>query len=416
MHAGEGAARPLFFRSPPTANVAGPSRTLHGVELTILMPCLNEAKTVVQCVDAAFAFLRRAAIQGEVVVADNGSTDGSPELACAAGARVIHVADRGYGAALIGGVREARGSYIIMGDADCSYDFANLDGFVKKLRGGADLVMGNRFAGGIAPGAMPPLHRYLGNPVLSFVGRLFFRTSIRDFHCGLRGFSSDAITRLGLVTHGMEFASEMVAKAALAGLLIEEVPTELRPDGRDRAPHLRTWRDGWRHLRFLLLFCPRWLFLYPGIALFAAGVTGLALLSRGTVRIASVGLDIHSQLYMGGATVIGTQMIALAIITKWMAVLAGIVAPPKWLLVFGRYLSVESGLIASMLLIGLGFAHSVQLVAQWGEGGFGALDPVQVMRQAIPAITLMIIGAQVATTSLFAAALQSAWQSGGKRA
>jgi glycosyltransferase involved in cell wall biosynthesis len=411
MHAAEGAARPLLFKGIATQDAAVPFRAQDALELTILMPCLNEAKTVVQCVEAALAFVKRASIRGEVVVADNGSTDGSRELAAAAGARVVPVPQRGYGAALMGGIEAARGSYVIMGDADCSYDFAHLNGFIEKLRSGADLVMGNRFAGGIESGAMPALHRYLGNPVLSFVGRLFFRTSIRDFHCGLRGFSRDAIVRLGLVTPGMEFASEMVAKAALAGLRIVEVPTVLRPDGRDRPPHLRTWRDGWRHLRFLLLFCPRWLFLYPGMLLLATGVTGLSLLSRGTLRVASLGLDIHSLLYMGAATVIGAQMIALALVTKWMAVLAGIVTTPKWLSLSARHLSVEIGLVASVLLMAVGLARSVHLVTLWGEGGFGALDPVEVMRQAIPAVTLMIVGAQVATTGLFAAALQSSWQS-----
>ena len=243
------------------------------MELTVLMPCLNESRTVARCVEAAQSFLERAGIVGEVLVADNGSTDGSTEIARAAGARIVPVPQRGYGAALMGGIAAARGRFVIMGDADCSYDFAHLDRFVDRLRAGADLVMGNRFEGGIEPGAMPLLHRYLGNPVLSFVGRPFFRTSIRDFHCGLRGFSRASIERLGLVTPGMEFASEMVAKAALAGLRIDQVPTTLRPDGRGRPPHLRTWRDGWRHLRFLLLFCPRWLFLYPGVLLLALGVT-----------------------------------------------------------------------------------------------------------------------------------------------
>lgn len=412
----EGAAWPLFSTEGVDREPQHGSRTLSNVELTILMPCLNEARTVAQCVQSARDFLQRSGITGEVLVADNGSSDGSRQLAEAAGARVVPVPQRGYGAALLGGIAAAQGRYVIMGDADCSYDFSRLDGFVEKLRSGADLVMGDRFAGGIEPGAMPFLHRYLGNPVLSFVGRLFFRTRIRDFHCGLRGFSRDAITQLGLVTPGMEFASEMVAKAALAGLQIAEVPTSLRPDGRDRPPHLRTWRDGWRHLRFLLLFCPRWLFLYPGVLLFATGAAGLALLSRGTIRIASLGLDIHSLLYMGAATVIGAQMVALALVTKWMAVLAGIVGRPKWLALSARHLSVEFGLIAGLLLAGLGLARSVQLVAQWSGAGFGPLDPVEVMRHAIPAVTLMIIGAQVGATSLFAAALSSSWQSRGASA
>lgn len=391
-----------------------PSRTLHTVELTILMPCLNEAKTVVQCVEAALTFLQRVGIDGEVVVADNGSTDSSRELASAAGARVVPVADRGYGAALMGGIGAARGTYVIMGDADCSYDFSRLDGFVEKLRSGADLVMGNRFAGGIESGAMPVLHRYLGNPVLSFIGRLFFRTPIRDFHCGLRGFRKAAIERLGLVTPGMEFASEMIAKSALAGLRISEVPTVLRPDGRDRPPHLRTWRDGWRHLRFLLLFCPRWLFLYPGLLLSSIGMLGLGLLSRGSVHIASLGLDIHSLLYMAAAAVIGAQLVSLALITKWMAVLAGIVDQPRWVAFASRYLSVEAGLIASTFVIGVGVALSVSLVMEWSGAGFGMLEPAQVMRQAIPAVTLMIVGAQAGATGLFAAALQASWQSRGR--
>lgn len=409
MHAGEGAARPLFFAGFATEQGAVPSRTLAPVELTILMPCLNEAKTVVQCVEAAFSFLRRSGIEGEVVVADNGSMDGSRELAAAAGATVVPVADRGYGAALMGGIHAARGTYVIMGDADSSYDFAHLEGFVEKLRGGADLVMGNRFAGGIEVGAMPFLHRYLGNPVLSFIGRLFFRTPIRDFHCGLRGFRKEAIQRLELVTPGMEFASEMVAKSALAGLRIAEVPTVLRPDGRDRPPHLRTWRDGWRHLRFLLLFCPRWLFLYPGMFLLAAGLTGFALLAQGSVRFASFGLGVHSLLYMGAATVLGTQMIQLAVLTKWMGVLSRIVPKPRWLERIEPYMSLEIGLLTSAALLLSGLLWSAGLVYEWGAGGFGALDPADAMRAAIPAVTLMIVGTQAGAGALFGAALRACW-------
>jgi glycosyltransferase involved in cell wall biosynthesis len=409
MHAVEGAARPLFFSDGAAAESRDPSRTLCGVELTILMPCLNEAKTVSQCVQSAREFLERAGIQGEVLVADNGSTDGSQALAEAAGARVVPVPQRGYGAALLGGIAAAQGRYVIMGDADCSYDFSRLDAYVDRLRGGADLVMGNRFQGGIEPGAMPMLHRYLGNPVLSFVGRLFFRTSIRDFHCGLRGFSRDAIRRLGLVTPGMEFASEMVAKAALAGLRITEVPTTLRPDLRGRPPHLRTWRDGWRHLRFLLLFCPRWLFLYPGIALLLAGLAGFLLLQPGYLKVATLGFGVHSLLYMGAATVLGVQMIQLAVLTKWMGVLSGIVPKPRWLERSEPYMTLEAGLLAGVALLVAGVLWSVGLVTRWGEAGFGALDPADVMRGVIPAVTLMIIGTQAATGALFAAALKACW-------
>lgn len=378
-------------------------------ELTVLMPCLNEARTVAECVLTARQFLAHSGVTGEVLVADNGSTDDSRKLARLAGARVIHVPRRGYGAALQAGINAARGRYVIMGDADASYDFSALQAFVASLRTGADLVIGNRFRGGIAPGAMPALHRYVGNPVLSFVGRLFFRARIGDFHCGLRGFSREAIERLALVSPGMEFASEMVAKAALAGLRIEEVPTTLRPDGRDRAPHLRTWRDGWRHLRFLLLFCPRWLFLYPGLVLAALGLGGFAVAAAGPRGAALVG--IHSLLYMAAATVLGAQMVQLALLTKWVGIMSGVVPPQNWLARLAPYLKLENGLLAGVLLVCVGLAWSVWLTWDWGATGFGALDPAQTMRVAIPAVTLMILGAQVAAASLFAGALNFSWAS-----
>nr|WP_240980145.1 glycosyltransferase family 2 protein [Ramlibacter agri] len=372
------------------------------------MPCLNEARTVAKCVEAARNFLRAAGVHGEVLVADNGSTDGSQALAEAAGARVVPVSERGYGAALIGGISEARGRYVIMGDADDSYDFSRLQAFVAKLREGADLVMGNRFRGGIEQGAMPFLHRYLGNPVLSFVGRLFFRTNIGDFHCGLRGFSRAAIQKLGLLTPGMEFASEMVAKAALAGLRIEEVPTTLRPDGRGRPPHLRTWRDGWRHLRFMFLFCPRWLFLYPGLALLLAG--GGAMLA-GLTSAGATHLGIHSMLYAGAAVILGVQMLAFALLTKWLAVLAGMVAEPKWMERGSPLFSIENGLLSGLALFLAGLVWSLAITLDWGRAGFGALNPLETMRSVIPAVTLIAIGSEVAMGSLFAGALLSSWRS-----
>lgn len=379
------------------------------IEVTVLMPCLNEARTVANCVVAARRFLDEAGVSGEVLVADNGSTDGSQDLARAAGARVINAPRRGYGAALCTGIAAARGRYVIMGDADDSYDFSALQSFVDRLRGGAQLVMGNRFRGGIAPGAMPLLHRYLGNPVLSFVGRLFFRVHIGDFHCGLRGFSRADVLRLGLVSQGMEFASEMVAKAAQAGLRIEEVPTSLRPDGRDRPPHLRTWRDGWRHLRFLLLFCPRWLFLYPGIALMLIGLGGFAA-AAGALQ-GAVALGIHSLLYLAAATILGAQLIQLAILTKWMGMMSGVVPPQRWITFLAPYLRLEHGLLAGLLLIASGVAWSAWLTWDWGSGGFGELDPTQTMRVTIPAVTLMILGAQAAAGALFAGALNFSWAS-----
>jgi len=386
-----------------------PAVTESPIELTVLMPCLDEARTVAACVQAAQRFLAQSGVAGEVLVADNGSTDGSQELARRAGARVIHVPRRGYGAALGAGIAAAQGRYVIMGDADDSYDFSALHGFVNALRQGAQLVMGNRFRGGIAPGAMPPLHRYLGNPVLSFVGRLFFRSDIRDFHCGLRGFSREAMNRLGLVSPGMEFASEMVAKAALAGMRIEEVPTRLRRDGRDRPPHLRTWRDGWRHLRFLLLFCPRWLFLYPGLALMMVGLGGFALGAAGAQG--ALPLGIHSLLYMAAATVLGAQLVQLALLTKWVGIISGVVPSQRWLIALSPYLRLENGLLAGMVLVVVGLAWSAWLTWDWGTTGFGALDPTQTMRVAIPAVTLMILGAQVAAGSLFAGALNFSWAS-----
>ena len=385
------------------------------LELTVLMPCLNEAETLERCIHKAQRFMTDAHIQGEILIADNGSTDGSQEIAIAAGARVINVTHRGYGAALIAGIENARGRYVVMGDSDDSYDFSKLSGFLSQLRSGSKLVMGNRFLGGISPGAMPFLHRYLGNPVLSFLGRLFFKVNIGDFHCGLRGFSRDAILQLGLVAPGMEFASEMIAKAALAGLEITEVPTTLSPDGRTRPPHLRTWRDGWRHLRFLLLFCPRWLFLYPGLALLTIGLIGFSLLLKGPINLIFFGLDINSLLYMAAATVVGVQMIQLAAMTKWMAILSGVAPPQPWLEKLKPYLKLEIGLIFGIFLFLAGLAWSTFLVLDWKKHGFGAMNISETMRSAIPAVTLMIIGMQAATATLFAGALYFCWLSPKKK-
>ena len=299
---------------------AGPD----GCELTILMPCLNEAETLAVCITKARAFLERTGIDGEVLVADNGSTDGSRAIAAEHGARVVEVPVRGYGAALLEGTRQARGRFVIMGDADDSYDFTRLDAFVERLRAGDELVMGNRFKGGIVPGAMPPLHYYLGNPVLTGIGRLLFGSPCRDFHCGLRGYAKASIEALELRTLGMEFASEMVVRATLQGLRIAEVPTTLKKDGRSRPPHLRSWRDGWRHLRFLLMYSPRWLFLYPGLALLAVGLLLTALVLPGPLALGFATLDVHTLVLAAAATLLGTQTVTFAWLTKLFAINEGL--------------------------------------------------------------------------------------------
>src|SRR5271155_2891169 len=292
--------------------------------VTILMPCLNEAETLAYCVRQAVAALRDNNVAGEVLVADNGSTDGSQQIATDEGARVVNVPTRGYGAALIAGIDAARGKYILMADADASYHFEHLPRFLPKLEEGYDLVMGNRFSGSIEPGAMPPLHRYLGNPVLSSIGRIFFRIPVRDFHCGLRAFRRDPILSLNLRTTGMEFASEMVVKSSLAGLRMTEVPTTLSPDGRSRPPHLRSWRDGWRHLRFMLLFSPRWLFLVPGLVLSALGVVFAAVLAVQNITIGGAILNVGTLMMACMAVVVGFQLTAFAFYTKIFAMAEGL--------------------------------------------------------------------------------------------
>jgi glycosyltransferase involved in cell wall biosynthesis len=370
------------------------------LDLTILIPCLNEARTIGACIDKANSYLIRAGLSAEVLVSDNGSTDGSIEIASKHGARVVNAPLRGYGGALLHGIQEAKGGWVVMADGDESYDFGDLGGFVKALQNGAQLVIGDRFAGGIAPGAMPPLHRFLGNPVLSWMGRLFFRVSIRDFHCGIRGFDRSAIQSLGLRCTGMEFATEMIAKAALAGLVIGEVPTTLKPDGRDRAPHLRTWRDGWRHLLFMLLITPRWLFLFPGLVAVTLGAAGLLSLSAEALHVGGVGLDIHTLLYSGGLLIIGMLLVQFAVVVRWLAVQAGLAREPLWLTFTKRHLSIEIGLLVGGLLFFAGFFWSYEVLREWAWQGYGVLDPRLVMRHTIPAVTLMIVGLQ-ACASVF---------------
>lgn len=371
------------------------------LDLTILMPCLNEAETIEACVRAALLGIERVGLSGEVVVADNGSTDGSQALATTAGARVIPVATRGYGAALAGGIAAARGRWVIMGDADSSYDFSNIQLFVAQLTAGHDLVIGDRFAGGIMPGAMPVLHRYLGNPVLSFLGRLFFKSSIRDFHCGLRGFSRDAIRSLGLQTSGMEFASEMVVKASLLKLRIAQVPTVLHPDGRSRPPHLRTWRDGWRHLRFLLIFCPRYLFLIPGLTAIVVGLLAALLVWIAPRRIGFLHLDIHTMLYASGAILLGTQSVFFAVFTKAFGTASGLLPRDPRFERALEFVRLETGILVGVALFAIGIAFGVASVLEWRDAGFGALDPSRTMRLAIPAVFCLVQGMHVILGSFF---------------
>jgi glycosyltransferase involved in cell wall biosynthesis len=369
------------------------------VELTILMPCLNEVETIATCVHKARDFLDRTGIEGEVVVADNGSTDGSPDLALATGARVVCIADKGYGNALIGGICAAQGRFVIMADADDSYDFSQLGAFVESLRAGNMMVIGNRFRGGIRSGAMPLLHRYVGNPLLSFAGRLFFSSGIGDFHCGLRGVNRAATLQLGLQAPGMEFASEMIVKATLAGWRIAEVPTVLSPTGRSRAPHLRSWRDGWRHLRFLLMMSPRWLMLYPGAFLIAIGVTAQIAIARGPIFVAGVGFDIHTMLYAGGAVILGMQLILFSILARTIGVLKNVLPVSPSLARFLRVFTLERGILLGVALGISGFGLAAYSAMSWAEVRLAALDPAVVMRVAIPSVTLMIAGAEIIFSS-----------------
>jgi glycosyltransferase involved in cell wall biosynthesis len=372
------------------------------VELTILMPCLNEAETLGKCIEKARSFLAASGIVGEVLVADNGSTDGSQAIAEAAGARLLRVAERGYGAAIDAGFRAARGVDVILGDADDSYDFSRLQAFVDKLREGYELVMGNRFAGGIRPGAMPWKNHYIGNPILSGIGRLFFGSPVHDFHSGLRGMKRASYERLQLKTLGMEYASEMVVKATLLRMRVTEVPTTLDPDGRSRPPHLRPWRDGWRHLRFLLLFSPRWLFLYPGLALMLVGFVLGAALVRGPIMLSPhFGLDVHSLLYAASAWLLGYQAVTFSFLARVFALNEGLTVDDPPIRRAFRWFTLELGLAVGAALIVAGVLGTVAAVMAWQRAGFGVLNPSHVLRTAVPATTALMMGAQTILFSFF---------------
>jgi glycosyltransferase involved in cell wall biosynthesis len=365
------------------------------------MPCLNEAETLATCIQQAQQAIEQEGLAAEIIVADNGSTDGSQVIAKELGVRVVPIARKGYGNALIGGINAARGRFVIMGDADDSYDFTAISPLIDKLREGYDLVVGNRFRGGIESGAMPWSHRWVGNPILTLISRVFFHAPVGDAHCGLRGFRKDAYERMRLRATGMEFASEMVIKASLKRMRIAEVPVTLRPDGRSRPPHLRTWRDGWRHLRFMLLFSPRWLFLYPGLALFAVGVILSAVLLGGPLYVGGLRLDIHTLLVAGFLSLLGYQLVLFALFTKIFAIRAGFHPPYPPLDAVSRYVTLEVGLAAGALMVLVGVIALVLAVASWGAVGFGTLDPSLTMREVIPAVVLLALGTQTVFASFF---------------
>ena len=370
-------------------------------ELSIVMPCLNEAETLASCITKALSFMSENNVSGEIIIADNGSTDGSQAIAEELGARVVSVTVKGYGSALQGGIAAANGTHIIMADADDSYDMYILMPILEQLRTGYDLVMGNRFSGTIKPGAMPPLHRYLGNPVLSFIGRLFFHPGIRDFHCGLRGFNRRAILNLNLCTLGMEFASEMVVKASFQKLSITEVPITLYPDGRTRPPHLNSWRDGWRHLRFLLMFSPRWLFLYPGTLLILFGLLGMAFLVKGSPQVGNVSIGIHTLLLSGAAILSGTQSVSFAFLAKQFAINAGLLPKDNKIERLQSCISLEVLLILGIITIMAGSGFILYSVFLWSQVQFGDLVPEKMMRILVPAVTMTTVGIQIVITAFF---------------
>jgi len=371
------------------------------LEVSVVLPCLNESETVATCVEKAVSTLAASGLRGEVIVADNGSTDGSVELAQSAGARVVHVEHRGYGNALKGGIEAARGAYVIMADSDDSYDFRHIPRFVEELRKGFDLVMGNRFRGGIQDGAMPFLHRYLGNPVLTAIGRLFFRSPLRDFHCGLRAFRKDSYGRMDIRSTGMEFASEMVVKASLLRMKVMEVPTTLAPDGRSHPPHLRTWHDGWRHLRFLLMYSPRWLFLYPGIASILLGLVVCFWLLPGPRHIGDIVLDVHTLAYAFGSMLVGFQLLAFAVFTKVFAITEGLLPEDPRLNRFFEYIKLETGLVVGAVLVVLGIGGSLFALSNWARASFGPMNSERLLRVVLPSVFALVLGAQVIFSSFF---------------
>ena len=377
-------------------------------EVSVVIPCLDEADTVGRCVEKAWRALRESGIAGEVILADNGSTDDSREIAACQGARVIAVANKGYGNALMGGIAAARGKYIIMGDADDSYDFGEVPKFVEKLRQGFDLVQGCRLpAGGgrVMPGAMPVLHRWLGNPVFSLLTRQMFWSPIHDVYCGLRGFSRAFYDRLDLRCTGMEYAVEMIVKSGLLGAKVAEVPITLYPDGRKaHPPHLRSFRDGWRTIRFLLIYCPRWLFFYPGLALILFGLLGYAVALPGWT-VGGVHFDAQTLLFASLAVLLGFQSVIFAVFTKTFAIGEHLLPADHRLTRLSRIVTLERGLLAGLIGLVTGLALLLAAVNVWRLHNFGDLDYSQTMRLVIPGATLTALGFQTILSSFYVSIL-----------
>jgi glycosyltransferase involved in cell wall biosynthesis len=378
------------------------------IELTVLMPCLNESETLLACIEEAAAAITKLGISAEILIADNGSTDGSQEIARQAGAKIVDVPEKGYGNALIGGIKAARGKYILMGDADQSYNFGELPLFLSKLREGCELVMGCRLpkgGGTIEKGAMPWKHRWIGNPILSSLGKLLFRSRIDDFHCGLRAFRKDSIIKLELACPGMEFASEMVVKATLSKLKVGQVPVTLRPDGRSRLPHLRSWRDGWRHLRFMLLFSPNWLFIIPGLILLVAGGTGFSILLPRPLNLGQITLDLNSLVGSSTIFIAGAQVVSFGILVKVYAVTNGLLPGHKRWLTLARSNVVDLCIAAGVAVLLLGVGNLVHAFLIWLEVDFSELDTQASMRKVILSVTSIALGLQLMFTSFAVAML-----------
>lgn len=365
------------------------------MDISILMPCLNEAETLATCINKAQKWIKASGLIGEVVIADNGSVDGSQEIAKSLGARVVNVSERGYGSALFYGAMSAKGKWIVMGDSDDSYDFSSLDAFVVRLQAGADLVMGNRFMGGIGPGAMPWKNRYIGNPVLTFIGRLLFNCPSRDFHCGLRAFTKAAFLKMDLRTTGMEFASEMVIKANLFKMKIQEVPTTLSKDGRSRPPHLRPWRDGWRHLRFMLLFSPKWLFFYPGLVVFLFSLISYISLLSGPVAIGGIEFSFNTMLVAEAGIIIGSLFLIFAVLVRLIGISEGLLPEHAFIEKLRTSSVLEIGGLAGVGLLTFGILFVLNAIQKWGNFGFSYMPDFSLLRLVSLATLMMVSGGMI---------------------